>query len=210
MAWLGNWAGLRRVVGILGIIAVSVLASACNSGSSTSQTTVKPITGAVLGGPAQAFIAKYGPLVASQSNTATGELHFQQYPGVETDALVVQTGKNLNFTPGDNDAGTIQVSQAPGQVWSPDEAKAACTAFIPADAKSVRSVASTDNLNHGMVSGREDIYASAMLAKTFPACAFSNADQGQAPAGTFNIWYSDTFDGDSSTFKACIISIVES
>lgn len=210
MAWLDNPTGLRRAVGILGIIAVSILSSACNSGSSTSQTTEKPITGAVLGGPAQAFITKYGPLVASQSNTATGELHFQQYPGVETDALLVQTGKYLSVTPGDNDVITIQVSQAPGQVWSPAEAEAACTVFIPADAKSVRSVPTTNNLDHGMVDGREDIYTSAMLAKTFPAYAFSNnADQGMAPAGTFNIWYFDTIDGDASTFKSCIISIGE-
>lgn len=210
MAWLGNLADLRRVVGVLGIIAISIFSSACNSGSSTSQTAAKPITGAVLGGPEQAFITKYGPLVASQSNTTTGELHFQQYPGVATDALIVYTGKYLTVTPGDNDVGMIQVSQAPGQVWSPADAKAACAIFIPPDAKSVKSVSTTDNMNHGIVSGREDIYTSAMLAKTFPAYAFSNADQGMAPAGSFNIWYSDTVEGDSSTFKACIISLGES
>lgn len=210
MAWLDNRTGLRRAVGILGIIAVSILSSACNSGASTSQTAAKSITGAVLGGPAQAFITKYGPLVVSQSNTTTGELHFQQYPGVATDALTVYTGKFLTLTPGDNDASIIQVSQAPGQVWTPAEATAACTAFIPADAKSVRSVSTVDNTNYGKVSGREDIYTSALLAKTFPGYAFSNADQGMAPAGTFNIWYSDTVEGDSSTFKACIISLGQS
>lgn len=210
MAWLGTRAGLRRAVGVLGIIAIFIFSSACDSGSSTSQIGAKSITDAVLGGPAQTFITKYGPLVVSQSNTTTGELHFQQYPGVATDALVVYTGKYLTVTPGDNDVGLILVSQTPGQVWNPADAKAACTIFIPADAKSVRSVSTADNLNHGMVSGREDIYTSAMLAKTFPAYAFSNADQGMAPAGTFNVWYSDTVDGDSSTFKACVISLGES
>lgn len=159
----------------------------------------------VLGGSGQAFINKYGPLT-SQSNTAQGDLHFKQYPGVALDYLIVDVGKYFGITPGDNDAYSITVAPPPDQNWTPTAAKQACVVFLPADAQHLKQVTTIDSTSN-MIDGSDDIYTSASLAKTFPASAFQDANQNPAPAGSFDVWYQYTKEGDTSQVAYCQIMI---
>ena len=178
--------------------------------SRPNATATQPVAqsgAAVLGGPGQAFIAKYGPLT-SQSNATQGDLHFKQYPGVAADFLIVQTGKYVAIAPGDTDAYSIAVAPPPDQDWTATAAKQTCAAFMPADAHSVKQVVTTDPTSKA-VDGLDDIYLSASLATIFPASAFQDANQNQAQAGLFDVWYLHAKEGDSSQIASCTIMVGE-
>src|SRR5260221_7767522 len=98
---------------LLGILGAGCAADASTSGAAGATTTPKPSSGpAVLGGSGQAFIDRYGPLT-SQSDASAGDLHFRQYPDVALDFLIVDLGKRLADTPGDNNAASIVVAARP-------------------------------------------------------------------------------------------------
>lgn len=187
--------------------APAVQPTATTPARATATSSTAQSGAAVLGGPGQAFITKYGPLT-SQSNAAQGDLHFKQYPGVATDYLIVQTGTFFAVTPGASDAYSVAVAPPPSGDWTPTAAKQACTIFLPADAKPVKSVVTTDATSHA-IDGRDDVYTSAALAKTFPTTAFQDANQNPAPAGSFDVWYLYSTEGDSSQIASCTLMIGE-
>src|SRR5258706_10650790 len=121
---------------------------------------------AVLGGTGQAFIGKYGPLVASQSDTSRGDLHFRQYPGVAEDFLIVDLGAYLGITPGDQNAALISVQAPPSQSWTMSQANAECAPFFPLDAKRISSAPARDS--SGSIIGVDVIYHSDALVHDFP------------------------------------------
>jgi hypothetical protein len=141
----------------------------------------------VLGGTGQAFIDKYGPLVASQSDTSRGDLHFRQYPGVAQDFLIVNLGIYLGITPGDQNAALISVQAPPGQPWTMSQANAECAPFFPFDAKRISSAPARDS--SGSIIGVDVIYHSDALVPIFPASAFLDAKQNPATPGSFDVMY---------------------
>jgi hypothetical protein len=151
-----------------------------------------------LGGPGAAFITRYGPLT-SQSDTSTGDLHFQQYAGVAQDFLIVDLAGHFGDTPA-NDAESIIVSAPPGQPWDTSAAQAACSAFFPPDAQKVKTVPITTN---GVLTGQDVIYTSAMLAKTFPASVFYDANQNPVTPGTFDVLYLYAQSGNPGNTDSC-------
>lgn len=217
---LNGGAGAKSAHNPSGLIASQSTATATTAAASTATTPARATAttratatsgatsgSAVLGGPGQAFITKYGPLT-SQSNTAQGDLHFKQYPGVATDYLIVQTGTFFAVTPGASDAYSVAVAPPPSGDWSPTAAKQACAIFLPADAQFVKKVITRDSASN-MVDGQDDLYTSVALARTFPASAFQDANQNPAPAGSFDVWYLYSTEGDSSRIASCTLMIGE-
>lgn len=180
------------------------------SGAQAGQATATPTApatsmAAVLGSPGQAFITKYGP-PTSQGDQTQGDLHFREYPGVGTDYLIVDEAKYFGVTPGDTAAYSIEVAAAPGQPWNVATAKQTCAAFAPADAQHVKQVATTSG---GSAEGWDDVYMSATLAQTFPASAFQDANQGTAPAGSFDISYLYVSANDTAHVGSCQLLVGE-
>ncbi|HEX9037919.1 MAG TPA: hypothetical protein VF808_13115 [Ktedonobacterales bacterium] len=160
---------------------------------------------AILGGLGQAFISKYGAPTA-QSNPAQGELHFGQYSYAVSAYLVVQEGKYLGVTPGDENVLSIQVTAPQGQPWTVVEAKRSCAGFGPTDKQFIKRVTTT---SQGAVVGWDDIYQSASLTNTFPASAFLDANQRRAPWGSFDITYLFASSGDMEHVTSCTLAIGE-
>ena len=173
-----------------------------SSASPTNATAASPTeasTGkAVLGGPGSAFIATYGPLT-NQSNPATGDLHFREYPGVAQDFLIVDLASYYGYTPA-NDAFSILAAPPPGQPWSPSAAHAMCAAFFPSDAHEVNQVQVSQG---GAVVGQDVIYQSVTLAALFPASNFMDAHQNPAQPGSFDVNYLYTPNSTGSEIDSC-------
>ncbi len=166
-----------------------------------TRATPPPTTGSsVLGGPGQAFIARYGPLT-NQSNQAQGDLHFREYPGVALDYLIVDEGNYFAITPGGAAAYSIVVAAPSSQPWSLTTARQACTSFMPTDAHHVQQVPTTD--------GWDDVHVSATLGKTFPASAFQDASQNAAPVGSFDIDYLYASTSDTTHIVSCQLLVGE-
>jgi hypothetical protein len=177
------------------------LAGCMESGASP---TVTGSTGLpVLGGPGSAFIAAYGPLT-KQSNQATGDLHFRQYPGVAQDFLVVDLGVFDGFTQGAQDADSLDASAPPGQPWSSSTARAMCAVFFPSDAHEVKQVTV---IQSGAVVGLDVVYHSATLATVFAASDFQDVLQAQVPPGTFDVSYLYTTKNDPNAISDCQLLI---
>jgi hypothetical protein len=189
-SWFGGKSRAAQIgLGCAALIALCACGSTTNAGVTATSThaartaTPKPSSGpAVLGGSGQAFIDRYGPLT-SQSDLSAGDLHFRQYPGVALDFLIVDLGKRLADTPGDNNAASIVVAAPPDQKWTMTEARTQCGAFLPADAKMGQSVPVP--AGHAV----DYIYHSDTLAHVFAAAAFQDAQQNSVPPGTFDVLY---------------------
>jgi len=183
---LARTAVVRGAMVLCAVILLGIMGAGCAADASTSAgatATPKPSSGpAVLGGSGQAFIDRYGPLT-SQSDASAGDLHFLQYPGVALDFLIVDLGKRLADTPGDNNAASIVVAAPPDQKWTMSEARTQCGAFLPADAKMAQSVPVP--AGHAV----DYIYHSDTLAHVFAASAFQDAHQNSVPPGTFDVLY---------------------
>ena len=165
-------------------------------------STTAPTGSPRLGGPGAAFISQYGPLT-SQSDQASGDLHFREYPGVALDFLIVDLGVRFGITPGDQAAASITVASPPSQPWTPDVAHATCAVFFPSDAHEVKQVAST---LQGAVIGQDVIYQSATLATTFPASAFQDVNQNPTTPGAFDVLYLYAA-SDGSTIDSCDLEL---
>ncbi len=73
--------------------------------------------------------------------------------------------------------------------WTTDEAKARCMTFAPADAHFKQQFIYANN------SGYDLVYTSAELAKDFSATDFTDQQQNQVQAGTFDVSYLYASDG---------------
>lgn len=156
----------------------------------------------MLGAAGSAFIAAYGALT-NQSDQATGDLHFHQYPGVALDFLIVDLGVHYGFTPGGQDAASIIVAAPPGQPWSPSAAQTTCASFFPSDVQLLKQVKRVTVTQDGSTIGEDDIYRSATLATTFPASAFVDFNQNPVQAGSFDVQYLYTKNNNSNAIDSC-------
>ncbi len=145
---------------------------------------------AILGGNIQAFIQKYGQ-PNGHSQTQAGFYDFQQYPGENTDFLIISTDV-ADGVPYENTVLDIKV-QSPNNSGFQNEEM--CKVFYPLDATYQRQVT--------IIGGIDKIYFSASLAKMLPASSFTDATQNQVTPGYFDITYLINADG---TISSCDIS----
>lgn len=134
----------------------------------------RPIAGALLGGKAQDFTAKFGDPVKTANQvrdyqaTIAGQDTF-----VRAMLVAPGDGSRVHFVDVSPNDSTTQWNDATGE--------AVARTFLPPDAKYVKDVNVPDF-------GLEHVYQSADLAATFPASSFTDANTGNAvPPGTFYI-----------------------
>lgn len=147
-------------------------------------TAVSGVTTATLGGTEKAFISAYGPYAALPNSTTEYRDHRATIQGEDTAITVALTSNDDNMRvryikiqPGDSSS-----------TWSNAQAQTIAKTFLPADAVYVKDKTVADF-------GTEHIYSSQLLAQSFPASAFTDADGNAVPAGTFYLACGDQVDG---------------
>lgn len=132
-----------------------------------------PVTAATLGGPVDAFYAKYG---------------------VEADNLFDVNGVTFSLNDDTGSDGKphdfeMLVYPSDAHVWTMEQAKPICTAFLPPDAKFARSITSSDG-------NLEDVYTSPEATASFaPSSPWYTAD------GSVSIRYERPLNGGSGVFQ---------
>jgi hypothetical protein len=114
-----------------------------------------PVTAATLGGPLDAFSAKYG--MSGLHYTVNG---------------VSLTLNDARGTDGKPRVFEMLVAASDAHVWTMDEAKPICTAFLPPDATVARSITSSDG-------SPEDLYTSPDVSASFTPSAPGYAADGR-------------------------------
>ncbi len=156
-----------------------------------------------LGGVLSDFIGTYGkPDPHSSIQQGYIALHF--LPSISqsnVDGLIVATDPHTTAYLAANI--TIQAQNGNAQIaaigWAVNDAKTRCMAFAPSDAHFVKEFV------YANTSGFDMAYTSAQLAKDFPGSAFTDSQQKQVPAGTFDVQYLYAIDGQHISFCDLII-----
>ena len=157
-----------------------------------------------LGGAISDFIGVYGkPDPHSSSQQGYIDLHFLPSTSSQSnvDGLIVATDPHTTTYLAANI--TVQAQNGSAQTaaigWAVNDAKTRCMAFAPSDAHFVKEFV------YANASGFDMVYTSAQLAKDFPASAFTDNQQKQVPAGTFDVQYLYAIDGQHISFCDLII-----
>ncbi len=156
-----------------------------------------------LGGAISDFIGTYGK-PDSHSSIQQGYIALHFLPSTSqsnVDGLIVATDPHNTASLAANI--TVQAQNGNAQTgaigWDVNDAKTRCMAFAPSDAHFVKEFV------YANTSGFDMVYTSAQLAKDFPASAFTDNQQKQVPAGTFDVQYLYAIDGQHISFCDLII-----
>ena len=156
-----------------------------------------------LGGAISDFIGTYGK-PDSHSSIQQGYIALHFLPSTSqsnVDGLIVATDPHNTASLAANI--TVQAQNGNAQTgaigWAVNDAKTRCMAFAPSDAHFVKEFV------YANTSGFDMVYSSAQLAKDFPASAFTDNQQKQVPAGTFDVQYLYAIDGQHISFCDLII-----
>ncbi len=156
-----------------------------------------------LGGAISDFIGTYGK-PDSHSSIQQGYIALHFLPSTSqsnVDGLIVATDPHNTASLAANI--TVQAQNGNAQTgaigWAVNDAKTRCMAFAPSDAHFVKEFV------YANTSGFDMVYTSAQLAKDFPASAFTDNQQKQVPAGTFDVQYLYAIDGQHISFCDLII-----
>jgi hypothetical protein len=156
-----------------------------------------------LGGAISDFIGTYGkPDPHSSIQPGYIALHFLPSTSQSNvDGLIVATDPHNTASLAANI--TVQAQNGNAQTaaigWAVNDAKTRCMAFAPSDAHFVKEFV------YANTSGFDMVYTSAQLAKDFPVSAFTDNQQKQVPAGTFDLQYLYAIDGKHISFCDMII-----
>ncbi len=154
----------------------------------------------LLGGPISDFIGAYGqPDPHSSIQQGYYDLHFlpSTSPLSNVDGIIVSTDPGSTTYLSAN----ILVQAQNDVGFSLNDAKTRCLTFAPSDTRFVKEFVYADNTGFDMV------YTSVGLAKDFPASSFTDSQQNQVQAGTFDVQY--LYSGDNQHIDSCDIVIGE-
>ncbi len=158
---------------------------------------------AVLGGTLDAFIPKWG----QPTNFATYLYGFQRQCGsLNNDwclmMLLFPGTNNLNYVQSLTVTSPDDASGNP--IWDLTLARAACSTYLPADARYQRELPVIQN---GSTVGLDRIYTSQQLARIFPASAFTDAQQNPVTPGTFDEMFLYGNNPGGSQIDGCTITV---
>ncbi len=169
---------------------VFVYPSACLNGLILKKIDVflKPpyATSLLLGSDIHLFLARYGKPDVIQG------AQYLYYKGVDLSVVHQGSASRVN---------TILITG--NGTWNADQAKAACTPFIPQDAHSQRTYSSTSKSNG--IAYTETSYLSPSLAQQLPADVFLNASAQPEAPGMFTMGLGH-HKGSTNQFDDCYVS----
>ncbi|HEY6285770.1 MAG TPA: hypothetical protein VIX20_08920 [Ktedonobacteraceae bacterium] len=157
-----------------------------------------------LGGAISDFIGTYGkPDPHSSIQQGYIALHFLPSTSSQSnvDGLIVATDPHNTASLAANITVQAQSGNAQSAAigWAVNDAKTKCMAFAPSDAHFVKEFV------YANTPGFDMVFTSAQLAKDFPASAFTDSQQKQVPAGTFDVQYLYAIDGQHISLCDLII-----